>query len=130
MAVDFGSKRIGIAVGVSEPMVATPKPYLVPTGTLAKDALQLASLAKQHEADVVVVGIPHNDENPRMANICMKLAEAIRKLGLEVEEIDESLSSVEAESRLLAMDLTAATRRSHRDAEAACILLERYFGQA
>jgi len=127
LGIDFGSKRIGVAVGVSEPMVTTARPPLTPTGTLAKDAAAIVALAQKEEADAVVVGIPENPDDPRMANVCRKLAESIRALGLNVAEVDEAMSSVEAEANLLETELTAAGRRKLRDGEAARIILERYF---
>lgn len=127
LGVDFGSKRIGLAVGVDDPMVTTARNPIEPTGTLKKDAAALAELAKKEEADVVVVGIPINPDDPRMERVCRRLAEEIRALGLRVEEVDESLSSVEAEANLMATDLTAAGRRKLRDGEAARIIVERFF---
>jgi putative Holliday junction resolvase len=128
MGVDFGSKRIGIAFGVDEPFVATSdRPALIPTGTLAKDAANLLALAKNEGADRIIVGIPMNEPDDRMAKVCKKLAELLREGGAKVEEVDESFSSVEAESNLIGTGLTAAGRRKLRDGEAARILLERYF---
>lgn len=130
LAVDFGSVRIGIAVGVDAPLATTPRNAIAPLGSLAKDAAQLAAIAKREAVDVVVVGVPENEADPRMARICRTLSQNLRDLGVTVAEVDESLSSVAAETRLLATgDLTAAQRRKRRDGEAACILLERFFAE-
>lgn len=130
LAVDFGSKRIGIAVGVDDPVICTAKPPLTPSGKLATDAQSISKLARDLEVDCVLLGIPINEEDDRMARICRKLGDEIRKLGVEVVEIDERLSSVEAEKVLLGDDLTAAKRKKLIDGEAARILLERYFESA
>lgn len=128
--MDFGSQRIGLAVGVDEPFVATtPQPPLAPTGTLKRDAEAIAALASKLEIDAVVVGVPVNDEDPRMARICAKLIEEIRALGRRVEGVDESMTSVQAEANLRQTGLTAAGRRKLRDGEAARLIVERFFEQ-
>jgi hypothetical protein len=61
-----------------------------------------------------------------MARICRTLAEQLRGLGLQVELVDESFTSVEADRTLRDEGLTAAGRRKQRDGEAACLIIERY----
>lgn len=130
LGVDFGSKRIGLAVGVDDPFVATsPHPTLEPSGTLSRDAARIVALAGELEVDAVVVGIPFNEQDGRMAGICQRLASAIRELGIEVGEVDESSTSVEAEANLIHLGAKAALRKRMRDGEAARLIVERYFEQ-
>jgi putative Holliday junction resolvase len=129
MGVDFGSKRIGLALGVDEPEVVTPRPSISPTGTLAKDAAALAEIAAREQVDAIVVGIPENADDGRMARICRTLAGHIREFGYVVHEVDESLTSVEAEDALRSANIRAALRRRLKDGEAACRIIERYFGE-
>lgn len=130
LGVDFGSKRIGLAVGIDEPFVATtPQSPISASGSLKRDADAINILAKRHEVDVVVVGIPENLEDDRMARVCRKLAEEIRSANWTVIEVDETMTSVQAETNLRSSDLTAGGRRKRRDGEAACLILERFFGQ-
>lgn len=129
MAVDFGRKRIGIAVGVDSPLASSAKPNLAPSGTLRKDAESIVQLAREHEAEAVVVGIPVSPSDPAMERICRMLASHIRELGTPVHEVDESRSSVEAEQNLGATGWNARRRARMKDGEAARILLERFFAQ-
>lgn len=126
LGVDFGSKRIGIAVGESEGKVASPRPAISPSGKLKSDAQTLVRLAQSEGAEAIVVGIPDYDDD-KMANICRRLASEIEALGYQVHLVDESFTSVEAESVLLEMGFKASHRRKMRDGEAACRILDRYF---
>jgi putative Holliday junction resolvase len=116
LGVDFGSKRIGLAVGESEFGIVTPRPSITPSGTLAKDAKTIAEYAKGECAEIVVVGVPYNEEDRRMEGICLRFADEIAKLGIAVATVDESMSSVEAESRM--GDLKVSQVRKRKDSEA------------
>ena len=128
LGVDFGGKRIGLAVGDSDFGIPSPRPALDATGTLRLDATNLAALAKKEEATSVVIGLPLVEgEETKMSRICRMLGAEVEKLGLTVAYVDESLTSAVAESNLKNQDWTAATRKKHLDGEAACQILERYF---
>jgi putative Holliday junction resolvase len=124
--VDFGSKRIGLAVGETEGGAVSPRAAIASIKGLAGNAAAIAAVAKREEAEAIVVGVPGNVEDERMADVCRKLGEEIRALGINVYEVDESMSSLQAEQALRAHDWTAAQRRRHLDSEAACQILERF----
>ena len=128
LGVDFGFRRIGLAVAESEFGIITPKPAIYATGTLKRDADNLASIAKKEHADRLVVGLPIEEDGiyGKMARVCQTVAEHLREYNLEVHLIDERYSSVQAETALRQEDLKASQRRKLRDGEAARILLERY----
>lgn len=128
LGVDFGSKRIGIAVAEVQFGVITPRNPISPTGTLRKDAINLAALAKNEQADRIVLGLPlePGGVEGRMAKIARTLAAEIEKAGCPVELVDETLTSVQAEAGLRADGLKASQRRKLLDGEAAGLILERY----
>ncbi|MEQ1823183.1 MAG: Holliday junction resolvase RuvX [Fimbriimonadaceae bacterium] len=127
IGVDFGSKRIGIAVGVTEFRIASPRNSILAAGKLSTDATAIALIAKTEEASLVVVGVPENEQDQRMANVCVKLAQEIRLLGLDVETVDESFTSVEAISEM--RELKGSDKRKRKDGEAACRIIERYWDE-
>jgi putative holliday junction resolvase len=128
LAVDFGGRRIGIAVGESDMGIVSPRPNLEASGTLKKDAEAILVLAKKEEADAVVVGIPLIEgEETKMSRICRQLARHIEEQGMPVHQIDEAMTSVQAESHLFDGNLRASQRRKLRDGEAARLILERFF---
>lgn len=127
LGVDFGSKRIGIAVGETGHEVASPRQAIRSVQGLAGNARALKTIVEKEKADAIALGIPVNVENETMANVCRKLAEELRKADLQVFEVDESLTSFEAEDSLRKLGWTAAKRDRYKDSEAACLILERFF---
>lgn len=128
LGVDFGFRRIGIAVAESEFGVVTPKTALEATGTLRKDAENVATAFHKEHAERIVLGLPVEEDGNlgKMARVCQTVAGLLREKGIEVELVDERYSSVEAEAALRQENLKASQRRKLRDGEAAAILLERY----
>jgi len=131
LAVDLGTKRIGIALGESMPHVVSPRTALEASGKLATDALNIAALARREEVNRIVLGLPVElDGNEgRMARVVRQLGTMIEAEGFTVDYVDEAYTSVEAEAALLAADLKGSERRKRRDGEAACRILERYLAQ-
>lgn len=128
LGVDFGFKRIGLAIAESEFGVVTPRPALAASGTLKLDAANIEATFRRESADKVVLGLPIEEDGNlgKMARVCQTVAGLLRDKGIEVDFVDERYSSLEAESVLRHEDLKASQRRKLRDGEAAGILLERY----
>ena len=131
LGVDLGTKRIGIALGESMPQVVSPRPALEASGKLATDALAVSALGKREAAEAIVIGLPVELDGTegRMARVMRQFGALIAAEGWRVEFVDESFTSVEAETTLLAADLKGSERRKRRDGEAACRILERYLAQ-
>ncbi|HRI44710.1 MAG TPA: Holliday junction resolvase RuvX [Fimbriimonadaceae bacterium] len=127
LGVDFGRKRIGVAVGESSPRACRPRPSLAASGSLGKDASAIADLAAREETEAVVVGVPENPDDDRQATICRRLADEIRSRGLDVRLVDESLTSLESHAAMADSGLKAAKRRRAVDGESACRILDRFF---
>ena len=132
LGVDFGFKRIGLAVMESEVGLPAPRNPLAASGKLKSDAGAISEAAKREGAEGVVLGLPiePSGEEGRMARICRQLAGHLEPFGRPVFLVDERLSSVQAERVLLDGGLKASERRKKRDAEAACVILERYLEEA
>lgn len=128
LGVDFGSKRIGLAVGDSEFGIPSGRPNLAASGSLDRDAENLSKVAKEEQAGILVIGVPVNEpgKSGRMERVCRQLAERLRTLGWEVHEIDESMTSVEGAANLTAVYRKGAVK-SRLDGVAAALILERFF---
>lgn len=128
LGIDFGFKRIGVAVVDSDIRLPNPRPTLTACGKLKGDAATIFAVAKKEQATGIVLGLPLEPEGTegRMARIARQLAGHLEALGMTVHLVDERLSSVEAERNLCVDDMTARQRDKRRDAEAACLILERY----
>jgi putative pre-16S rRNA nuclease len=127
LGVDFGGKRIGLAVMDSNSPHPRPLAPLEATGSLSKDALAIKGLADREGAGTVVLGLPLDTEGEtKMSKVCRQLATRIEETGLKVALVDESMTSQEAESAMRAAGLKASQARRRVDGEAACRILERY----
>jgi putative Holliday junction resolvase len=128
LGVDFGFKRIGLAIAETEPQIVTGRPAMEASGALQTDASRITEFAKREEVDEVVLGLPieESGEEGKMARICRMLAGHLEKSGLPVHLVDETLTSVEAEATLRADGLKASQRRKLKDGEAARLILQRF----
>ena len=129
LAIDFGFKRIGIAIGNSEFAIATSKPTLKASGKLKTDAEAIYQIAKKEDAEAFVVGIPYfsDGSESKFTKICLKFTEELKKFNLPVHTIDEAISSIQADTQLKEMGYKGAARKKLKDSEAACEILYRYF---
>ena len=129
LAIDFGFKRIGVALGESEFDIATPRPSIAASGALKKDAAALHTLARAEEADAVVLGLPVEEDGQegKMARICRMLAEHLVTEGETVHLVNEVYSSLEAENALAEAKVRITRRKQLRDGEAACVIVQRFF---
>jgi putative holliday junction resolvase len=136
LGLDFGQRRIGVAVGSSESGGGTPLGAIA-NRTDGPDWASLDRLVHEWRPQLLVVGRPINLDGSRHAlapvidRFCEQLAD---RYTLPVVRVDERLSSVEAQERLRAARQSGRRgRRVHRediDAMSAAILLENWFSQA
>ena len=129
LGIDFGFKRIGVAIGESEVGIVTPRSAIAASGGLKADAKTIAALARKEEVKAIVLGLPVEEtgNEGRMARICRTLAQHLTDLGETVHLVDEKYSSIEAEQVLAEAGLKPSQWKEHKDSEAAGLILERYF---
>lgn len=127
LAIDFGQKRIGIAVGDDDAMVASPKPALAAADSLVKCADLIGETARREEAKALVLGIPLDTERTNRSRVSRKLADILRSKGWTVDLVDETLTSAEANSEMANAGLKASIRKDRLDSEAACRILDRFW---
>jgi putative Holliday junction resolvase len=99
LALDYGRRKIGLALADSEARIAEPFTTLERINR-NEDMRRLRELARDHHVRQIIVGLPLClDGTPgEMAEEATRFAERLRKqLGLPVELIDERLTSWEAE---------------------------------
>ena len=125
LGVDFGGKRIGLAVVDTESGLPAPRAALAASGTLAKDAEKLVELARKEEATIVVFGLPLLDgEETRFCRVVRQLAALVEAQGLAVAFVDETLTSLRAGNVLRDQGLSGSQTKRRLDSEAACEILE------
>ena len=129
LAFDFGEKRIGVAVG--EAAVRQAHPLTVIDSERRDERFdRIARLIDEWKPATLVVGRPvHMDGTPHaMTARAARFANQLRgRFGLPVAEVDERLSSADAESRLAEAGHSARDARRHLDSVAAQLILQGYF---
>jgi putative Holliday junction resolvase len=128
LAIDFGMKRIGLAVSDALGVTAQGLPTLERTGW-ADDLEHLRALVEQYSAERVLVGNPvgHGGGETSMSQRAAEFAEKLRKhLPCPVELRDERLTSVEANRALRESGMSLGKRQRAVDRVAAVLLLQSY----
>lgn len=130
LGVDFGSRKIGLAVCDSQTGLPTALRFLVASGTLAKDAIAICRIANEQIAEKVILGLPVDlDGETKMSKVVRLLGSKIEEVGLPVEYENESMTSQIAETRMKEQGMKGSEIRKRVDSEAACQILERYLGR-
>ena len=131
LAIDYGQKRIGLALSDELQMTAQPLQTLMRTNR-RNDLRRLREIARKHEVRRILVGHPlHLDGGEsEMAAEAARFARRVEKeLGLPVELADERLSSWEAH-QMFAETSRKQRRRRVVDEIAAAIILRDYLASA
>lgn len=121
LGFDFGTRRIGVAVGQTVSATASPV-ATVPALKNQPDWKALSALVETWEPDVLVVGMPSRvdgSEHEMAAPIQRFIRQLEGRFRLPVHVVDERLSSREAQHRLAAQG-----RDQPCDAVAAQVILE------
>jgi putative Holliday junction resolvase len=128
LAVDHGEKRIGLALSDPTATIASPLKVIEHTARMM-DAAQVAALAAEHEAGLILVGQSFDEEGfPNAAGrSAARFAEAL-KLQTEtpVQMWDESLSTADARASRITLGVSRKKRAGHHDALAAVVILQSY----
>jgi putative holliday junction resolvase len=128
LAVDPGSKHIGLAISDSTGTIANPLTVLEHVARIV-DAARVADLARTHEAGLIVVGQSLGDSGlptfeGRRAG---RFAEALKaQTDLAVVLWDEAFTTQDARSARLQMNVARRARSGHLDELAATVLLQDY----
>jgi putative Holliday junction resolvase len=126
LAVDPGSRRVGVAVSDATATIASPL-KAVPAEPAETLVARLTTLAREQEATSLVVGLPRRMDGslgPEAKAARALAAELGRASGLPVTLVDERLTSAAAERALLAGGVSRARRRQLSDQVAAALILQ------
>lgn len=128
VAVDLGTRRIGVAVTDGLGLTAQPLATIARQGG-QRDLDAIADVVKRYQAGLVVMGLPLSPEGEvgRAARSVQAFVERLRGvLAVPIEMVDESFTTVEAEDILLQADLSRARRKQVVDRVAAAVILRRW----
>lgn len=129
LGVDYGSRRIGLAVAETATRVALPLRQIDGRNEATRDARLVADTGTAEAADGFVVGLPLNmsGSDSEQTRLTRRFAEELARLsGKPVQLQDERLSSYAAEQALTAAGIPRSRRRPRADALAAAHILQAY----
>lgn len=128
LALDYGTKRIGVAL--SDELGWTAQPLeTFERRTLDRDIAHIASLVKSHEVGKVVLGLPLQLDGRQG-----RAVQAMREFATKLEQSvpvpivlwDERMTTKAAEDFLIAADVSRKKRKGTVDRVAAAMLLQSY----
>jgi len=129
IGIDYGKRRIGVAVGDPGEVIASPATTLDGTGTASRDARVVLEWAAENEAAGIVVGLPMNMDGTigPQAKLSQDFAAQLEKHGnLTVELWDERLSSFQADQIMRDAGVRRSRQKKQRDALAAQVILQSF----
>ncbi len=126
LALDHGTKRIGVAVSDELKMIAQPMEYIL-TEPFDAFLARLRQILAEKEVERVFVGMPRNMDGsfgPAAEKVREFIAVITPQIGVPIQTLDERLTSAQANRVLLQGNVRRADRKQKVDAMAAAILLQ------
>jgi putative Holliday junction resolvase len=127
LALDLGSKRIGVAVSDRSGTIASPLVVLQRSGSTRIDHERIKALVIEEEAERIVVGLPLSMDGSvgKAAQGALKEVKSLASVvGVPIETIDERRTTVTADKMLIERGMRAPERRLIIDKVAAAVILQ------
>jgi putative pre-16S rRNA nuclease len=128
LAIDHGSRRIGIAVSDEMKMIAQPLEF-IPAEPFAAFLVRLQELLREKEVELILVGMPRNMDGS-YGPAAQKVEEFVTALksqvSVPIKTWDERLTSAQANRILIQGNVRRDKRKEKVDKMAAAILLQSY----
>jgi len=128
LALDHGTKRIGMAVSDELKLIAQPLEF-VPPKPFEQFVERLLVLIQDKQVELILVGMPRN-MNGSYGPAALRVEEFVNALknavSVPIKTLDERLTSAQANRVLIEADVRRNTRKQKVDKMAAAILLQTY----
>ncbi len=131
MGLDYGDKTVGVAI--SDELLVTAQPIETiereRANKLRKTYQRIEALISEYSVEKIVIGRPLNmngTEGERVETTRAFADELTRRTGLEIIEVDERLTTVEANRILEVTGVANSARKEYIDKMAAAIILQSY----
>lgn len=128
LAIDHGTKRMGIAVSDELKIIAQPLEF-IGSEPLDDFFARLQQIIREKEVSLVVIGVPRNMDGsygPAAQKVQEFIAVLKEKLAVPVRSWDERLTTVQANRFLIEADVRRSKRKEKVDQTAAAILLQSF----
>ena len=127
LGIDFGTKRVGLALSDRSNMIASP--YKTLNYVSDKDLItQLETIVTKNDIEILVLGLPINMKGKDTAQTIKvrNFKEILSALRIPIVYEDERLSSVSAINSLMLQNVKTGHNKPEIDKTAAAIILQQY----
>ena len=128
LALDHGTKRIGVAVSDELKMIAQPLEYIL-AEPFAGFLTRLKEILREKEAELILLGMPRNMDGsygPAAEKVQTFVAALKDAVAVPIKTWDERLTSAQANRVLIQGGVRRDKRKEKVDQTAAAILLQSY----
>src|SRR6185436_937392 len=128
LAIDHGSKRMGIALSDDMGMIAQPLEYILAEPFNAF-LFRLKELIREKQVEQILVGLPRNMDGsygPAALKVQEFVAVLKETIAIPIKTWDERLTSAQANRFLIQAEVRRDKRKEKVDKTAAAILLQSY----
>ena len=128
LAIDHGTKRMGIAISDELGMIAQPLEF-IPAEPFAEFLKRLKEIIRAKQVELILVGMPRNMDGsygPAALKVQEFVAVLKDALTIPIQTPDERLTSVQAHRFLTEAEVRGRQRKGKVDKSAAAILLQSY----
>jgi putative Holliday junction resolvase len=133
MAIDWGDRRIGLAISDPRGVIASPAGFIPRRAGKRPPLAKIVEQARQLGATAFVLGLPldeNGDDTPRATEVRAVAAELARRTGFPVELVDERYTTAAARRAVRALGGRPEDRPGDIDALSATVLLQHALGRA
>lgn len=124
--LDLGRARVGVAISDELGIMAHPRGVI--SGKNQPDLLRaLSELVEKEEIERFVIGLPldmkggEGDAAKKARDLAQRIAD---RTGVDVELVDERLSTIDARRKLAAGDVHGKKAKAHIDEASAVVILQ------
>lgn len=124
LALDYGTKRIGVAISDEGQKIAFPKPF-VPTEK--KD--EVLNMIAREAVEKILIGLPKSlsGKETKSTKAAREFADWLgQNSGAEIELIDERFTTRQAKEKLKDAGMKSKSQKTEIDSMSAYVLLEEY----
>ncbi len=128
LALDHGTKRIGVAISDELKLIAQPLEF-IPAEPFDAFLGRLKQLVQEKAVELILVGMPRNMDGsygPATQRVEAFVAALRQSLSVPIKTLDERLTTAQAQRLLLQAGVRRAKRKLATDKMAAAVLLQSY----
>ena len=131
LGIDFGTRRIGLALSDPTGTLASPLPFLENNGGV-NVGLKLREIVQAQGVETIVVGLPRNMDGsvgPSAQKVRDFIAQIQPHLSSQIIYQDERMSTVQAVKILAQRGLSQSDLRKKVDSASATLILQQFLDQ-